>query len=54
MSFWSDSSSVVKGAIVVGAVGFLYLGVAWFSKIAPFGRPDGEAVSSTRGVQGAK
>lgn len=36
MSFWEDSSPVVKGAIIVGVIAFLYLGIAFFTGMPPF------------------
>lgn len=36
MSFWEDSSPLVKGALVVGILGFLYLGTAFFVGLPPF------------------
>ncbi len=51
MSFWSEASGAVKGAIVVGVICLLYLGVAKVSHLAPFGRPDGADVTQVRGVQ---
>lgn len=36
MSFWSDASPITKIVIVVGALGFLYLGVAYFANLVPF------------------
>ena len=29
MSFWSDSSPIVKGAIVLGAVGLVLIALLW-------------------------
>lgn len=53
MSFWSDASPVVKGVIVVGAVGLFYLGIAKVAGFAPFTKAAGGEVSQTRGVTGA-
>ncbi|MBX3271590.1 MAG: hypothetical protein KF729_15095 [Sandaracinaceae bacterium] len=36
MSFWEDSSPIVKGAIIVGVIGLIYLGVAWGMGLFPF------------------
>ncbi|MCC7538684.1 MAG: hypothetical protein IT379_20835 [Deltaproteobacteria bacterium] len=36
MSFWSDASPITKGLIVVGVLGILYFGVAYFAKLPPF------------------
>ncbi len=36
MSFWEDSSPIVKVAIIVGVIGILYLGVAWGVGLFPF------------------
>jgi hypothetical protein len=46
-SFWSDASPVTKGVIVVGALGFLYLGIAFFAGFPPFMNVE---VTQTRGV----
>lgn len=35
MSFWSDASPITKGLIVVGGLGILYLGIAFFTKSLP-------------------
>ena len=52
MSFWSDASPVVKGAIVVGALGLVYLLVAFVAKFPPFGggATDDENVTQQRGI----
>jgi len=36
MSFWEDSSPIVKVAIIIGVIGVLYLGVAWGMGLFPF------------------
>lgn len=36
MSFWSDASAFTKIVIIVGALGFVYFGVAFFAHLAPF------------------
>lgn len=36
MGFWEDSSPIVKGAIVVGALGLIYFAVAFFVGLPPF------------------
>lgn len=36
MSFWSDASPIVKGAIVVGVLGLLYFGIAFVAGLPPF------------------
>ncbi len=36
MSFWEDSSPIVKAAIIFGVIGVLYLGVAWGVGLFPF------------------
>jgi hypothetical protein len=51
MSFWSDASPIVKGAIIFGVLGLLYLGVAAVAGIAPFGSGHGEDTTQTRGIQ---
>ena len=48
MSFWSDASPIVKIAIVIGAVGFLYLGIAKVAHWAPF--PADEPAAQARGL----
>jgi hypothetical protein len=47
MSFWSDASPFTKGVIVVGALGFLYLGVAYFANLVPFSHVE---ETQTRGI----
>lgn len=37
MSFWEDASPVVKGAIVVGALGLIYFAIAAAAGMPPFG-----------------
>ncbi len=37
MSFWEDSSPIVKGAVVIGVVGLLYFVVAWGLGLPPMG-----------------
>ncbi len=49
MSFWEDSSPVVKGAIVVGALGLLYFAIAFFAGLAPFTKV--EETTQQRGLQ---
>jgi hypothetical protein len=41
-SFWSNTSPITKGAIVVGLLGFLYLGIAAVAGFAPFGGPESQ------------
>ncbi len=36
MSFWSDASPIVKGAIAIGVVAALYFVVAFAAKWPPF------------------
>lgn len=51
MSFWEDASPLVKGAIVVGVVGILYLAIAFFAGFPPYGGGDTtDTVSGSRGV----
>ncbi|HJL05206.1 MAG TPA: hypothetical protein RMH85_07035 [Polyangiaceae bacterium LLY-WYZ-15_(1-7)] len=50
MSFWEDASPVVKGAIVIGAIGLIYFGVAFAFGWMPFGGGD-EATTQERGLQ---
>ena len=51
MSFWSDASPVVKGAIIFGVVGLLYFGAAFVGGFFPFGSGHGEDVTQERGIQ---
>ncbi len=41
MSFWQDSSPAVKISLVVGVVAIVYLVVARFAEIVPFGCAEG-------------
>lgn len=51
MSFWSDASPIVKGAIVVGVVGAVYLLTARVAGFVPFTPETGEAEgTSQRGL----
>lgn len=36
MGFWEDSSPIVKGALVVGVLGLLYMGIAFAVGLFPF------------------
>lgn len=36
MGFWEDSSPIVKVALIVGVLGMLYLGIAYFVGLFPF------------------
>jgi len=49
-SFWSDASPITKGVIVVGALGFLYLGIAFFVGLPPFMNTE---IAPTRGLTAA-
>lgn len=51
MSFWEDASPVVKGAIVVGVIGLLYFGIAFFASLPPFGGGAEGEVTQERGLQ---
>ncbi len=53
MSFWEDLSAPVKGAIVVGAIALVYLGIAFFAGLPPYGGAQGGdlSVQQTRGMQ---
>lgn len=46
-SFWSDATPLTKGVIIVGALGFLYLGIAYFAGLPPFLNIE---VAQTRGL----
>jgi hypothetical protein len=49
MGFWEDASPVVKGAIVFGGVGILYLAIAFFAGLPPYGGGN-EETTETRGL----
>jgi hypothetical protein len=49
MSFWSDSSPIVKGAVIVGVIGVLVSLLAWF-ELPPFDPYEGEDVGNERGL----
>lgn len=51
MSFWEDASPVVKGAIVIGALGLVYFGIAFAASLPPFGGGGDEATTQERGLQ---
>jgi len=52
MGFWSDSSPIVKGAIVGGAIGIIVFGMMW-AGIGPFATDiDSEETGQERGIQG--
>ena len=48
MSFWSDASPIVKGAIIIGVIGLVYLGIAKVAGIVPF--VEEEPVAQERGL----
>ncbi len=50
MSFWSEASGLVKGAIVLGVVGILYLGIAKVAHLAPFAAPGAGEATQQRGL----
>ncbi len=50
MGFWEDASPLVKGAIVIGGIGLLYLLVAFFGGLPPYGGGTDETVSTERGL----
>lgn len=52
MSFWSDASPMVKGAIVVGVVGLLYFLIAFVAGLPPYGGTEDEATQQ-RGLEAA-
>ncbi len=54
MSFWEDASGVVKGAIIFGVVGLLYLGLAVVADWPPFGSPAGDEIQQVRGLGAAQ
>jgi hypothetical protein len=54
MGFWEDASPVVKGAIVVGALGMIYLAIAALAGLPPYGGGTDEAITPTRGTAGAE
>lgn len=49
MSFWSDASPIVKGAIILGVIGLVYLGIAKVAGIIPF--VEEEPTQQQRGLQ---
>jgi hypothetical protein len=50
MSFWSDSSPIVKGAIVVGILG-LIVAIMAYAGVGPFSTDiDAEETSQERGI----
>jgi hypothetical protein len=50
MSFWSDSSPIVKGAIVVGIIGII-VAILAYAKVGPFATDiDSESTSQQRGL----
>ncbi len=52
MGFWSDSSPIVKGAIIVGILGAI-VAIMMYMGVGPFGTDrDSEQVTQQRGVQG--
>lgn len=50
MSFWEDASPVVKGAIVIGALGLVYFGIALVAGWPPFPGDDPETTTQQRGL----
>lgn len=50
MSFWQDASPIVKGAIVIGALLLVYLGIARVAGLIPFSNATGEEMQQTRGL----
>lgn len=50
MGFWEDASPVVKGAIIFGGVALIYLAIAMFAGLPPYGGGTDEAVTGTRGL----
>jgi hypothetical protein len=50
MSFWSDASPIVKGVIIVGAIG-LIIGVMALLNIPPFNPGVDEPTTTERGLQ---
>lgn len=51
MEFWEDASPVVKGAIVVGAILVLYMGIAYMTGLPPYHSQVGEEVQQFRGLE---
>jgi hypothetical protein len=47
MSFWEDASGLVKGAIIFGVLGALYLGAAYVLKFPPYMEDESQ---QTRGL----
>lgn len=52
MSFWSDASPIVKGVIIVGAIG-LVVGIMALAGIPPFDAGESETTNQ-RGLQPAQ
>ena len=50
MGFWEDASPAVKGAIIIGGILLLYLGVAFAAGLPPYGGGEPEA-TQVRGLQ---
>jgi len=51
MSFWSDSSPIVKGVVVVGAIGIIISIMAFF-ELPPFATDAaGEELGAARGIE---
>lgn len=50
MGFWEDASPAVKGAIIIGGILLLYLGVAAVAGLPPYGGGEPEA-TQVRGLQ---
>ena len=49
MSFWSDASPLVKGAIVVGALGII-VGIMMWTGVGPFNPNSEDAATTERGL----
>ncbi len=63
MQFWQDASPAVKGVVVVGTLGILYLSIGYFAGLWPWAAGcnpacesgtvchDGECVQDSRGFE---
>jgi hypothetical protein len=53
MGFWSDASPIVKGAIIIGAIGIL-VSVWVLLELPPFDPMSGEDTTQQRGLPPAE
>lgn len=50
MGFWEDASPAVKGAIIIGGVGLIYLAIAFAAGLPPYGGGTDESTTVERGL----